>query len=180
MLGSDDHYRDRKQSQVKHEILRRYLESFAHIIGFHWPSITYIDGFSGPWNSRSKDFTDTSFSIALNELRRAKEIHQSLRIRCVFVEKNAQAYQLLESFCESINDVEIKTFRCEFEQAIPEIVAFIKRDTDTFPFTLIDPTGYSGFAMKRISPLLRLLPGEVLINFMMEFIRRSIEQVTCP
>ncbi|HEY4233441.1 MAG TPA: hypothetical protein VGM76_08435, partial [Lacipirellulaceae bacterium] len=45
-----------------------------------------------------------------------------------------------------------------------------------FLFTLIDPTGSSGFRMKVIAPLLQLRPGEVLINFVLEFIRRYIEQ----
>jgi three-Cys-motif partner protein len=175
VLEADEYYRDREQSRVKHVILQRYLESFAQIIGFHWSSITYIDGFSGPWNSRAEDFSDTSFSIALKQLSKARETHRTLRLRCVFVESDANSYQLLEGFCQKIEGVEIRTFHSTFERAIPEIIKFVKLDSDTFPFTLIDPKGYSGFAMRQIAPLLRLQPGEVLINFMLEFIRRSIE-----
>jgi three-Cys-motif partner protein len=180
MLESSESYEGREQTYVKHLILRSYLERFAHIVGFHWPSITYIDGFSGPWRNRNEDFSDTSFAVALNELRRArdtlKQHGKELRIRCVFVEKDASAFAKLQSFVESNrHDVEILAINDEFENAIPEIIRFIKQDGDSFPFTLIDPTGYSGFAMKCISPLLKLQPGEVLINVMLEFIRRSIE-----
>ena len=39
----------------------------------------------------------------------------------------------------------------------------------------IDPTGWSGFALKRITPLLQQDPGEVLINFMTVHIKRFID-----
>lgn len=180
MVTEPDPYEGREQSRVKHEILRQYLGSFAHIIGSKWQSITYIDGFSGPWNAQTDDLSDTSFSIALNELRRARATHEklgnSLGIRCVFVEKNQIAYQRLKAFAETIKDAEILTIYGEFEHAIPEIIRFTRQVRDTFSFTLIDPTGSSGFGMKIIAPLLRVKPGEVLINFMLEFIRRYIEQ----
>ncbi len=180
MLEGFENYEGREQSAVKHEVLRRYLNSFTHIVGFKWHSITYIDGFSGPWNAKTDDLSDTSFSIALDELRRARNTHslsdRQLKIRCVFVEKEAGPYQQLKEFADAVDDAEILPIHGEFEEAIPEIMSFVQRGSDTFPFTLIDPTGSSGFKMKVIAPLLQLQPSEVLINFMLEFIRRYIEQ----
>ena len=72
-MATHEDYAGREQSLVKHYILRRYLERFAHIIGSKWTTITYIDCFSGPWQSATRDLSDTSFSIALCELRRARE-----------------------------------------------------------------------------------------------------------
>ena len=69
-MSDDVLYEGREQSLVKHLILRRYLRRFAFIIGSHWSSITYVDCFSGPWRSRSDQFADTSFGIAIHELRR--------------------------------------------------------------------------------------------------------------
>jgi hypothetical protein len=46
---------------------------------------------------------------------------------------------------------------------------------NSFPFIFIDPTGWTGFAMETIAPLLQLNPSEVLINFITEHIRRFIE-----
>ncbi|HEX3600715.1 MAG TPA: three-Cys-motif partner protein TcmP, partial [Lacipirellulaceae bacterium] len=105
-----------------------------------------------------------------------KAVGRLLNIRCVFVEKDRQAYGRLKAFADSVKDAEIKTIPGEFENAIDEIIKFVNEDRETFPFALIDPTGPSGFAMERIAPLLNLRPGEVLINFMLEFIRRFIEQ----
>ena len=68
-----EHYHDREQTLVKHTILKSYLERFAHIIGWNWSSITYVDPFSGPWESRDTKYSDTSFGIAIEELRRARQ-----------------------------------------------------------------------------------------------------------
>jgi three-Cys-motif partner protein len=65
-------YVGREQTRVKHEILRRYLVRFAHIVGSRWDTISYVDGFSGPWRSQSERREDTSFSIAIEQLRHAR------------------------------------------------------------------------------------------------------------
>src|SRR2546426_12284655 len=84
-------YEGREQTKVKHFILREYLERFALIVGTFAKSITYIDCFSGPWNLRSQDFRDSSFAIAIDQLKRAKatlsEKGKDLSLRCMFLEK---------------------------------------------------------------------------------------------
>jgi three-Cys-motif partner protein len=72
-MKQDDLYIGREQTKIKHFILQQYLSRFAHIIGFRWDTITYVDCFSGPWNVQSPDLRDSSFSIAIKELRRAQE-----------------------------------------------------------------------------------------------------------
>lgn len=179
-MVANDVYEGREQSKVKHTFLQSYLERFAHIIGFGWESITFVDGFSGPWKSRAADLSDSSFFIALRELRKARsnlrEKGKLQRIRCVFVEKDPASFQSLQGFVRSQpNDVEILSIHKSFEDAIPEVLEFIRRDRKTFSFTFIDPTGWTGFAMKLISPIIKLQPGEVLINFMTGHITRHIE-----
>ncbi len=70
MSTDEELYAGREQTLVKHFIFGKYLQRFAHIVGFKWSSITYVDGFSGPWNARSTEYRDSSFSIALEELRK--------------------------------------------------------------------------------------------------------------
>src|SRR5437660_9973265 len=172
-------YEGREQTLVKHLILGKHLERFAIIIGFNWPSITYIDCFSGPWKSRSEELKDTSFSIALAELRKAREVHSKresdLRLRSFFLEKSPSAYARLKRFSDEITDVEIKTHNGELETSVDEIIQFVKQDTKTFPFIFIDPTGWTGFAMQDIGPVLKLKPSEALINFITGHIERFIE-----
>lgn len=180
MLDGQEHYVGREQTWVKHYVLRKYLERFAHIIGSWRPSITYVDGFSGPWKTQSDDLTDTSFSIALTELRKARDTYsrrgKDLRIRCVFLEPDQTRFSELKSFTDQVQDVDVLPLNSSFEEAIPDVIQCIAGDRETFPFIFIDPTGWTGFSMEVIAPLLKLRPCEVLVNFMLDFIRRFIEQ----
>jgi len=174
-------YEGREQSYVKHEVLKRYLERFAIIVGKFSPGITYVDCFSGPWRSRDEEaFQDTSFGIAISALRKANEavektFHKKLKIRCFFVEENAAAYKKLRAFADGIADAEITAVNGTFEANIPAILDFVKAGGTAFPFFFIDPTGWTGFALDRIKPLLQQQPSEVLINFMTAHIKRFVE-----
>ena len=173
-------YIGREQSYVKHVVLDIYLERFAHIIGSWKDSITYIDGFSGPWNSQTQDFSDSSFGIALGQLRKARadlkvSLRRDFKIRCFFVEESPEAFTKLKGFTDSITDATIKVANSTFEAAIPDICTFVKTaQGKTFPFILIDPKGWKGFGMAAIKPLLDLRPSEVLINFMTGHIKRFV------
>jgi three-Cys-motif partner protein len=172
-----DLYEGREQTLVKHLILRNYLQRFAHIVGMKWTSITYVDCFSGPWNLKSEKQEDSSFAIALDELRRArsslKKYGRELQIRCFFIEKSRRSFALLDAFAQSTQDAEVVAKNSSLEDAINDIVQFVHHGgPNSFPFIFIDPTGWTGFAMNTIRPLLQLKPGEVLINFMTGHIRR--------
>ena len=180
MAETPDAYIGREQTMVKHAVLRTYLSRFAPIVLSYWDSIVYVDCFSGPWNAHTNDLSDTSFAVALDELRKAKDVQQSkgraIELRCFFLEKDKQAYAKLKAFAESVPDVSIETRNGTLEESVSAIVDFVhKEGTKTFPFIFIDPTGWTGFAMDTIAPLLRLEPCEVLINLMTKDIRRFIE-----
>jgi len=184
-MSKEELYPGREQTLVKHIILENYLERFAHIIGHRWDTITYVDCFSGPWKSRSLKLEDTSFSIALAELRRARKTHADptkvknpkvLKLRCFFLEKDKAAYAKLDEFARSASDAEVRTRHATFEDSIANIHEFVRAGgQNSFAFLFIDPTGWTGFPMETIAPLLRIQPGEVLVNFMTSFIRRVIE-----
>lgn len=174
----DPAYLGREQSLVKHTVLQKYLERFAHIVGRNWNTITYVDGFSGPWNVRSDDLHDSSFAIALEQLRVARDTikrstGRDLEIRCLFLETEAEPFERLEAFAKGQTDAEVRALNASFEDSVSAIRAFIQaRPQSNFPFIFIDPTGWTGFAMDLIAPLLRLQPCEVLINFMTGHILR--------
>ena len=69
----DEVYERREQTGAKHYILRRYLQALAFKVLRFW-DVTYVDGFSGPWKSNTKDFSDTSFMIALEVLKDAQKV----------------------------------------------------------------------------------------------------------
>jgi three-Cys-motif partner protein len=182
-LSGEDLYLGREQTLVKHLILSKYLERFAHKVGARWDCITYVDCFAGPWNVQSSDLRDTSFSIAIHELQRARETHRKrgrdLRLRCLFLEKDPSAYEQLRQYALSVSSdsgIEIATRNGEFRDSIADIQKFVRDGgPQSFPFVFIDPTGWSGYAMTTIAPLLKLHPVEVLINFMIGHIRRFLD-----
>lgn len=181
-MNEADLYIGREQTLIKHFIFQRYLQKFAYIIGSWAKNITYVDGFSGPWNQKSSNLADSSFVIALTELKNARDTlrgrNKDCDIRCFFIEKNAKAYAKLEEYAVSAraDGTAIETRNCEFEDAIDDVVKFVKAGgSSTFPFIFIDPKGWAGFAMDTLTPLLKLKPVEVLINFQTYFISRFLE-----
>ena len=180
-MSNDELYAGREQTQVKHFILQKYLERFAYKVGSHWDALTYVDCFSGPWNARSEEFEDSSFAIALKQLRIARDTlaeqrGRNVRLRCFFLEKNRAAFARLKEFADSVTDAKIETRNATLEESIPDITDFVKRGgPKAFAFIFIDPTGWTGFGMETIAPLLRLNPSEILINFMTGHIRRFLE-----
>lgn len=172
MNDLDDLYDGREQTLVKHRVLHRYLQRFAFIIGSWSDSITYVDCYSGPWAERSSELTDTSFAIAVRQLKAAqRKLRKSIRLRCLFIEKDIDAYAKLVAFARKVDGVEIETINAKFEDSVEDILKFVRADRSTFPFFLIDPKGWS-IPLDVIKPLLRHQPGKVLITFMLEFIRR--------
>lgn len=177
-------YKGREQTGVKHLFLSEYLQRFGPIIGSWCSTITYVDCFSGPWQQKSEELKDTSFSIALQELQRARALQlaktgRALKLRAFFVEKDAAAYSRLREFAERASrevSVEIETRHDALENRIGDIVKFVRAgQSKNFPFMFIDPTGWTGFGLTAIEPLLKLDPGEVLVNFMTGHIRRLVE-----
>jgi three-Cys-motif partner protein len=71
MAEPENPYLDREQTRAKHFILKRYLQALAFKV-LNFSDIAYIDGFSGPWQSETPDFSDTSFMIAINVLKDAQ------------------------------------------------------------------------------------------------------------
>ena len=88
-------YAGREQSYVKHVFLENYLEALAHKIGSIYSHIVYVDGFAGPWQSANERFEDTSFGIALSQLRNAKEswkqLGHNVQMSAHLVERDATA-----------------------------------------------------------------------------------------
>ena len=99
---------------------------------------------------------------------------KSVDLRCMFNENNPVAYHQLEEATSSIDDFEICTTGKDFEEAVPDVVDFIGT---SFSLTFIDPTGWKGYRLDKIKPILEL-KGEVIINFMFDHINRVVVNPT--
>ena len=173
-------YEGREQSYLKHYVLSEYLLRFGPIVGSHWKTINYIDSFAGPWEERDREYRDTSFRIAVECFRVARDkvrerLNRELRVRCVFLEKDPLAFTKLDAFARSLPDIEATALNTEFESAVPQLLKFARASREAFTFLFVDPKGWTGFSMDLIAPLLQLPSSEVLINFMTGHIRRFLK-----
>jgi three-Cys-motif partner protein len=172
-----DPYDGREQTKVKHFILKRYLQALAFKT-LPYFNLAYIDGFSGPWESKSESFEDSSFMIAIRVLldaqRRVYEKrNKERRVQCFFSETDSTAFAQLQAavarFHRPEQGFEVRTFHGKFEDAAAEIKTYVG---SSFPLIFIDPTGWTGYPFDKIKPLLTRGKCEVLINFMYDFINR--------
>ena len=170
-----EYYRGREQTYLKHFFLERYLEKVAYNIGSFADEFVYVDGFSGPWRSKDEDYGDTSFFIAIEKLRevRQKFLDQgrNLRVRCLFIEKELERFRELERTIADISNLKVWAINGEFENLLSEIIRFVG---SSFGLIFIDPTGWTGFGLNNIAPVLALR-GEVIVNFMYDDINRHLE-----
>jgi three-Cys-motif partner protein len=166
-------YEGREQSYVKHTFLERYLEALVHKTASRYPHIVYVDGYAGPWQSANERFQDTSFGIALNALRQAKEswkATRTVRMSAYLVERDATAYAKLAKVPGQFPDVVVKTYWGDFLTALPAILKDIP--ADAFAFFLIDPKGWR-IPLRALEPMLARPNSEVIFNFMFDFINRA-------
>lgn len=171
-----DSYRGREQTFIKHVILKRYLERVAWKILWSQPEFVFIDGFSGPWASKSSAYEDTSFGIAMRLLRHVRDelkgkYGRDRRVRCIFVEKGASAFGRLSQAVKAAPDIEARAIRGRFEDRVDEVLSSIG---NAFALISIDPKGWT-FDLRRLAPLLRHQRSEVIISFMFEHINRFLD-----
>jgi three-Cys-motif partner protein len=171
-----EYYKDREQTYLKHLFLERYLETVAYHIGYSHREFVYVDCFSGPWRTEDEELGDTSIRIALDRLNtvrnRLAELKKFPTIRAIFVEKSTTAFASLQQvLLEHRGDVKTVALPGSFEENVPNILSEVG---STFAFFFVDPTGWSGFSMDNLRPILKRESGEVMINFMYDFINRFL------
>jgi three-Cys-motif partner protein len=167
-------YAGREQAYVKHVFLERYLESLVFKTASKFDHVVYVDGFAGPWQSASERFEDTSFGIALNALRRAKEAWKrngrEVKMTALLVERDSKAYGRLATIPPKYPDITIKTYNDDFIGIVPSILQDIP--AEAFAFFLIDPKGWR-IPLVELKSLLARPRSEMTFNFMFEWINRA-------
>lgn len=176
-MATDNPYIGREPAKVKHFLLGQYLEDLAYKILQRYDTLTFVDAFSGPWQTQTDEFKDTSFRIALDILGR---VQKSLRaqgrpanINCVFVEKNSRSFaklsEIVGPFHKPNKGFSVRALHGEFEERVADIEEVTGR---SFQLLFIDPKGWKGYAYGRTGELVGHSPGEVIINFMYDHFNR--------
>ena len=177
-------YQGREQAYVKHCLLERYLPDWAYKVGSKWDSLVYVDAFAGPWQTKHPNYADSSFGVAVDALRRChlglrEGRKRDLRIECVLVEQDENAFAQLESFAQAASHPSflVHALPGKFATQIPAIEKLIKSSgQNPFRFVFLDPKGWADSPMNKLQPLLANRSCEVLINLMTRHIVRFLDQ----
>jgi len=177
------HYEGREPSYIKHYLIEKYLPDFAYKVGSSWKSLAYIDGFAGPWQTRTPDHSDSSFAVAVNELQQCqrglRQRGRELKMQCILVDHDKSAFTHLEKFAQAhaTSGFEVHALTGDFVQNIPEIERLIKTYTpEAFRFVFLDPKGWADIPMLKLKLFLQGRPCEVLVNLMTKHILRFLDE----
>jgi three-Cys-motif partner protein len=165
-------YEGREQALVKHTFLDVYMPAQIPKIVSWADEFVYVDLFAGPWQSNSRDYSDTSFGIALRRMTEAKvkqaELGRSVKMVAHLVEKNPKNYPKLVEAVKRFPEVETYCHPGTAEQHAKTIADVIP--SQAFRFVVIDPKGVPD--VRRFRCLIEPDRTEVLINFMFQFANR--------
>tara|TARA_R110000787_G_scaffold9028_4_gene31330 strand:- start:644 stop:1801 length:1158 start_codon:yes stop_codon:yes gene_type:complete len=165
-------YEGREQALVKHTFLDTYMPAQIPKIVSWAKQFVYVDLFSGPWQSKSDDYLDTSFGIALRCMTEAKakqaQLGKSVKMVAHLVEKDPANFANLQQAVKRFPDVETYCYLGAAEQHAPTICTSIP--TQAFRFVVIDPKGVPD--VRHFKCLIEPERTEVLLNFMFQFANR--------
>jgi three-Cys-motif partner protein len=175
-------YDGREQALIKHVLLKGYLEKLFHIIGMNKSAgkteLCYVDCFAGPWGDASGGMESTSIAISLSVLASCKRTLEkrgiNATIRALYIEQDTTAFGRLKKYVESDTPEGIVTSALpgDFVTLREDIVRWV--GPDAFTFFFIDPKGWKDVGVAVLRPLLQRPKSEFLINFMYDFVNRTM------
>lgn len=171
----------KEHTEIKHEILSKYLSTWIKILGSKYKVVNYFDCFAG--RGEYADGKKGSPIIALDTAKIVKEQFSYLdKVGCYFVEKNKNNY---ENLVKKVKDhmeknryegiVIQEIINDEFINVAPY---FTKISSSTPSFFFIDPFGWSGVPFETIKDILNTKKTEVFLNFMVRDMNRFLTDQT--
>lgn len=175
-------YKGREQAYFKHQLLEAYLERLFMIVGQHQRTICYVDCFAGPWKSQADDLEDTSIVISLNLINRCREAlrknNKDVQFRALYIEEKPRRFKVLQAYLSArpADGTTTHALQGKFHELRQEILDWC--GSDSFVFFFIDPTGWKNVVeLPTLEPLLKRPNSEFLINFMYDFLSRTVPQL---
>lgn len=178
-----DAYQGREQAYIKHELLKGYLEKLFFIVGMSArklgiTELCYVDCFAGPWADESEDLSGTSIAVSLQKLDICRQAldrsRMGLRFRALYIEKDRRAHARLEHYLaeRTPSGIKAKALLGDFVDLREQILNWCGHRP--FVFFFVDPTGWKDVGVEVLRPLLQRPQSEFLINFMYDFVNRTV------
>ena len=160
----------KRVSRIKHQILTRYLPSWAVILGSAFDLLYYVDCFAGPGRYESDgELVDGSPLIAVKAGKEFATRYPGKRLGVVLVDDDAAQFRQLEDCVRSTlphpQNFEVRTRLADSRGLIPSVIQQIRRRRRAPSFFLVDPYGHP-LSIPVMNDMLALPRSELLINFM--------------
>lgn len=176
--------KDRQQTRIKLDILRKYLRAWAIIIGSHFPKAYFVDCFAGRGKYHIGDQIDTVSGSPIIGLETAFEVRKmkqkkgiDFNLNIIAIESDTNNITSLKKFVNEIDpqhEIKIEFIESEFEEATSEV---IKTITDLPAFFFIDPYGIKGVSKDTLDLIVnRNGSTEIFLNYMKMGVQRVIGQ----
>jgi len=170
-------------TRAKHEILENYLKGWFPILARWSRRIIYLDGFAGPGIYAGGE--EGSPVIAMRTAINHKLLKQfGTKIVFYFIEKApARAKKLKEvlqtRFPQPPKEMMYEVEGAEFAPTLEHVLDQLEKQGAKLAPTLafLDPFGFSGLPMKLIGRIMSYDKCEVLITFMLGFIKRFTDEL---
>ncbi|MGE5631586.1 MAG: three-Cys-motif partner protein TcmP [Caulobacteraceae bacterium] len=167
-----------EHAQVKHTLMKKYLEAWIPILGSNNDTIMYVDGFAGRGQyANGSDGSPLLAMQACQEVSHFKSV-RNLKFICYFVERDKDNYDnLVEVVTERRKDFpsvhSVFHENKDFDTAINELLDKTK-DNLVPSFFFIDPFGYTGVPFETVKRILSIPRTEVFFNFMFREMNRFL------
>ncbi len=170
---------------AKHQILQNYLKAWFPILSRWSGRIIYLDGFAGPGVYSGGE--DGSPVIALQTAVEHNLRDRFKEIIFFFIEKDPERAKILtqvlkKRFPSLPKNIKYEVTGAEFAPTLEQVLDGLeKKEARLAPtFAFLDPFGFSGFPMKLIGRMMSYEKCEVLITFMVGFVKRFLDELREP
>jgi len=160
----------KRVSRIKHQILTRYLPSWATILGSAFDRLYYVDCFAGPGKYEFEgERVDGSPIIAVKAGLEFAGKNPNKKLGMILVDDDqAQLGQL--TICVNSTKPHPENFQAQTRLAdsralIPKIIAGIRKRRSAPSFFLVDPYGHP-LSIPMMNDILAMPRSELLINLM--------------
>lgn len=171
--------RYKKQTQMKHQILSKYLKALTAIRGMYYSGIFYIDGFGGigayhtEHDLKEKEYLSRFFGspvFSLAAIRFQQQQGKLLNSHAIIIDKRKKNLANIELVLkkEKIDMKKVQFIHGDFDVSVNKFLDNYKGQLPSF--FLIDPFGFS-VKLQTIKRIMDLPKSEVVINFMYDAIQ---------
>lgn len=169
-----DYWRElRDHSEVKHQILKKYLVAWIQKLGSAHSKLLYVDGFAGKGK-----YEDGSLGSPLIAIQVANDRYKKGEFFCVFVESDKSTFLDLEREIRAVtvpSHIRIITKQKEFADVASEILDEVPIKNMLVPsFWFIDPFGIKGVPLTLVQRILQYKQAEIFFRFSSRDISRFL------